>query len=110
GTFRSLGDRVRAVSGAGEGCGTCGVDHRGAWCRTRDPCDRVHPLPLCLLTGGRVHRRGPCCAATSTSDSSSGHAPSTLSQYGGTSTTGTTGRWRGSSTPATAYSGGVGCS
>src|SRR5207244_4540538 len=68
-------------------------------------CDRGHPLPLCPPSGDRFRRRRPYCAATSTSESSYGHAPPTLSQYAETNRTDTTGRWRESSTPAIACSG-----
>src|SRR5262249_55999266 len=39
-------------------------------------CDRGHPLPLYPPPGDRFRRRQPYCAATSTSDSSYGHARS----------------------------------
>jgi hypothetical protein len=38
-------------------------------------CDRVHPLPPCPPPGDRFRRRWLYCAATSTNDSSYGHAP-----------------------------------
>src|SRR4029450_12001421 len=68
-------------------------------------CDRGHPLPRCPSTGDRFRRRGPYCAAPSTSDSSYGYAPLAPWQYVEPNRTNTTERWRESRTPASACSG-----
>src|SRR4029453_14671811 len=59
--------------------------------------------------GDPPHRTAQHCAATSTSDSSSGYGHPVLWQYAAMNRTGTTRRWRESSVPATACSGPTAC-
>src|SRR5262249_49485294 len=53
------------------------------------PCERGHRLRLSCPPDDRSHRRGRHGAATSTSDSQSGHGPPTLGQCGARNTRGT---------------------
>jgi hypothetical protein len=110
--------KPQAGFGAGEAHNGAG-SHTGTRSRPKGERNREHKAAL--HTGGVLatrlgkpigdppHRTAQHCAATSTSDSSSGYGHPVLWQYAAMNRTGTTRRWRESSVPATACSGPTAC-